>query len=78
MAQIPLLNGAISDQPISVATTEATNDRAFGSGVPALPPAKVRVAYVVPSNRTPQPNYKENLQFAMEMAQMWYFNNEAV
>lgn len=50
-------------------------DNTFGSGVPALPPAKVRIAYVVPSNRTPQPHYKENLQFAIEMAQMWYRNN---
>jgi hypothetical protein len=36
---------------------------------------RVRIAYVVPSNRTPQVDYKENLQFAIEMAQKWYRDN---
>jgi len=61
MAQHPLLSDSVY--------------KTFGTGVPALPPAKVRIGYVVPSNRTPQPHYKENLQFAIEMAQMWYRNN---
>ena len=41
----------------------------------ATNPARVRIAYVVPSNRTPQADYKENLQFAIEMAQKWYRDN---
>ena len=36
---------------------------------------RVRIAYIVPSNRTPQADYKENLQFAVEMAQKWYRDN---
>jgi Bacterial Ig domain len=36
---------------------------------------RVRIAYVVPSNRTAQADYKENLQFAIEMAQKWYRDN---
>lgn len=36
---------------------------------------RVRIAYIVPSNRTPQADYKENLQFAIEMAQKWYQDN---
>lgn len=40
---------------------------------PSLP--RVRIAYVVPSNRTAQADYKENLQFAIEMAQKWFRDN---
>jgi Bacterial Ig domain len=36
---------------------------------------RVRIAYVVPSNRTAQTDYKENLQFVIEMAQKWYKDN---
>ena len=80
MAQIPLLNGSVNDQRVSVSGETAAdnwtvNDRVAGSDVSALSPAKVRIAYIVPSNRTPQVHYKENLQFAIEMAQMWYRNN---
>ncbi len=38
-------------------------------------PPIVRIAYIIPSNRVPQDNYKQNLQFAVELAQMWYRNN---
>jgi len=80
LAQLPLLNGSVSDQRVSIPTKTVTengfaNEKSAGSGVPALPPAKVRIAYIVPSNRTPQAHYKENLQFAIEMAQMWYRDN---
>ncbi|MFN8346879.1 MAG: Ig-like domain-containing protein [Spirosomataceae bacterium] len=76
-AQLPHLNGSVSDQYVAPSLKNTNeegraNSRIAGSGVPALPPAKVRIAYIVPSNRTPQPNYKENLQFAIEMAQQWY------
>jgi hypothetical protein len=76
MAQIPLLNGSVSDQHISTPALPVTKNlsaaRANGSGILPWPPAKVRIGYVVPSNRTPQANYKENLQFAIEMAQTWF------
>lgn len=81
MAQLPLLRDSVRHESVTIpARTVATEqplsmDKTFGTGVPALPPAKVRIGYVVPSNRTPQPHYKENLQFAVEMAQMWYRNN---
>ena len=82
LAQLPLLNGSVSDQRVSIPTKTVTenglvSEKSAGSGVPALPPAKVRIAYIVPSNRTPQANYKENLQFAIEMAQMWFRDNMA-
>jgi hypothetical protein len=80
VAQIPLLNGSATDQRVSTPASIVTEnlpaaDRTDGSGIPPWPPAKVRIGYVVPSNRTPQAHYKENLQFAIEMAQMWFRNN---
>ena len=77
MAQIPLLNGLNSDYQIPFEKTnkESATARTAGSGIPDWPPAKVRIGYVVPSNRTPQAHYKENLQFAIEMAQMWFRDN---
>ena len=82
LAQLPLLNGPVSDICVSIPAKTVTenglvSEKSAGSGVPALPPAKVRIAYIVPSNRTPQANYKENLQFAIEMAQMWCRDNMA-
>ncbi|NLE36409.1 MAG: hypothetical protein GX621_00120 [Pirellulaceae bacterium] len=35
-------------------------------------PATVHIAYVVPSNRTPQPDAVERLQYSVEMMQSWY------
>lgn len=80
MAQLPLLNGSVSDRRVSIPNVTVTeklsaHDQNSGSGIPDWPPAKVRIGYVVPSNRTPQANYKENLQFAIEMAQMWFRDN---
>jgi len=81
VAQLPLLNGSVSDQRVSPAITVTENvpvaGRTAGSGIPPWPPAKVKIGYVVPSNRTPQAHYKENLQFAIEMAQMWFRDNMA-
>ena len=82
LAQLPLLNGPVSDICVSIPAKTVTenglvSEKSAGSGAPALPPAKVRIAYIVPSNRTPQANYKENLQFAIEMAQMWFRDNMA-
>lgn len=76
-AQIPLLNGSNNDYQIPFEKIDKVSAaaRTDGSGIPPWPPAKVRIGYVVPSNRTPQANYKENLQFAIEMAQMWYRDN---
>ncbi len=66
-AQTPLLNSPNLDYQ---ATYEKTNRvaaaaRTDGSGIPPWPPSKVRIGYVVPSNRTPQAHYEENLQFAI-------------
>ncbi len=76
-AQVPLLNGTNRDYqaPVEKTTVAPPNARTGGSGIPDWPAAKVRVGYVVPSNRTPQANYKQNLQFAIEMAQMWFRDN---
>ncbi|WP_428663138.1 3-coathanger stack domain-containing protein [Runella sp.] len=76
-AQIPLLNGSNSDYkvPFEKTTVVSAAARIGGSGIPDWPPAKVKIGYIVPSNRTPQANYKENLQFAIEMAQMWFRDN---
>lgn len=80
MAQLSIVNDSVGNQHVSIASKtvitehQSATNNTFGSGVPALPPAKIRIAYIVPSNRTPQPHYKENLQFAIEMAQMWYRN----
>lgn len=38
-------------------------------------PPIVKIGYVVPYNRTAQDNYQQNLQFAIEMAQVWYRDN---
>lgn len=53
--------------------TGLQNERAISTS--ALTTPIVRIAYVVPYNRTPQDNYEQNLQFAIEMAQMWYRDN---
>lgn len=78
-AQLPLLNGLNGNDQVLTDTNVSgfpqNSSRTKGSGIPEWPPAKVRIGYVVPSNRTPQANYKENLQFAIEMAQMWFRNN---
>lgn len=76
-AQTPLLNGTNLDYraPFENINRVSGAARTGGSGIPEWPPAKVRIGYVVPSNRTPQANYKENLQFAIEMAQVWFRDN---
>jgi hypothetical protein len=82
MAQIPLLNSSVNDRRVAIPALSVNENlpaagRTAGTGIPVWPPAKVRIGYVVPSNRTPQVNYKENLQFAIEMAQMWFRDNMA-
>jgi hypothetical protein len=72
--QLPLLNDFDHVSTNAVNKT-FNNNQNTGSGGIEGPPAKVRIGYVVPSNRTPQANYKENLQFAIEMAQMWFRDN---
>ncbi|NBB22984.1 hypothetical protein GVN20_26745 [Runella sp. CRIBMP] len=76
-AQTPLLNGTNIDYqaPFENINRVSAAARTGGSGILPWPPAKVRIGYVVPSNRTPQANYKENLQFAIEMAQVWFRDN---
>lgn len=66
-AQLPLLSDSVRHESVTIparifaAEQPLSMDKTLGTGVPALPPAKVRIGYVVPSNRTPQPHYKENL-----------------
>ncbi|RDB02445.1 hypothetical protein DVG78_28790 [Runella aurantiaca] len=76
-AQIPLLNGSSRNYQATLQNANSVSavSQTDSSGIPNWPPAKVRIGYVVPSNRTPQAHYKENLQFAIEMAQMWFRDN---
>ena len=78
-AQLPLLSDLNGNDRVlinsNISPLSSPNSRIGGSGIPESPPAQVRIGYVVPSNRTPQANYKENLQFAIEMAQVWFRDN---
>jgi len=58
---------------IATNTNLGTNARLSHTLNKVLP--RIRVAYVVPSNRAAQMDYKENLQFAIEMTQHWYKDN---
>lgn len=74
IAQIPYLTAENSQSDIYPTGTHSNFLPKSTAQTASSNPPRVRIAYIVPSNRTPQPNYKKNLQFAIEMAQMWYRN----
>ncbi len=74
IAQIPYLTAENSQSDIYLTNTHSNFLQKTTALMASSTPPRVRIAYIVPSNRTPQANYKESLQFAIEMAQMWYRN----